>query len=140
MTLYEVKKQLVELRPELTEVGGFVSSGTVTELLAILENCYSIAKEATEKIQQLNDEINRLKGEDGKAEIKANSGGSYSTEKERKEAEASSTPPEIGFRLTEYKLKAMGEKRIPENVLKPLAGIKKSSFQVKMNLWRQSRR
>lgn len=130
MTLHEIERRLSELQPELAAIkdAGSESSLIINKLLAMLESCHSIATASAGKIQQLNDEVNRLKGEDGKAKIKANSGGSYSTEKERKEAEASSAPPEIGFRLTEYKLKAMGEKRIPENVLKPLAGIKNKQF------------
>lgn len=128
MTLHEIEKQLAQLRPELTEVSDSVSSETVNKLLAILENCYSIAAASKEEIQRLVDEINKLKGEDGKAKIKGNTCSSYSTEKERQAGQASSKPSEIGFKLTKDKLEALGETQIPENVLDALAVIKSKTF------------
>lgn len=128
MTLREIEKQLAQLQPELTEVSDSVSSVTVNKLLAILENCYSIAVASREKIQRLVDEINTLKGEDGKPKIKGNTGSSYSTEKERQAGQASSKPSEIGFKLTKDKLEALGETQIPENVLDALAVIKSKTF------------
>jgi hypothetical protein len=128
MTLQKIKKQLVELQPELTGANGFVSSETVNKLLAMLESCYSAAAESAETIQLLKDEINRLKGEDGKVEIKASTGSSYSTEKERKAAESSLEPTEIGFRLTKDKLNALSETQIPKDVLDTLAVIKNKKF------------
>ena len=128
MTLHEIEKQLAQLRPELTEVSDSVSSETVIKLLAILESCYSIAAAAKEEIQRLLDEINKLKGEDGKAKIKGNTCSSYSTEKERQAGQASSKPSEIGFKLTKDKLEALGETQIPENVLDALAVIKSKQF------------
>ena len=128
MTLQEIKNRLSELQPAIAAIKGLESLEVINKVLAMLESCHSIATLSAGKIQQLNDEVNRLKGEDGKAKIKTNSSGSYSTEKERKDAEASSVPPEIGFRLTEYKLKVMGEQRMPEKVLKTLTGIKNKKF------------
>jgi len=128
MTLREIKKQLVELQPELTGFNGFVSSETVNKLLAMFESCFSAAAASAETIQQLKDEINRLKGENGKVEIKAGTGRSYSTEKERKAAESFLEPSEIGFRLTEGKLNALGETQIPKDVLDRLVVIKNKTF------------
>jgi hypothetical protein len=128
MTLHEIEKQLAQLRPELTEVSDSVSSETVNKLLAILESCYSIAAASKEEIQRLVDEINKLKGEDGKAKIKGNTCSSYSTEKERQAGQASSKPSEIGFKLTKDKLEALGETQIPENVLDALADQRQLFF------------
>ena len=110
MTLHEIEKRLSELQPEFAAIKDPGISVLITELMALLESCYSIATVSTVTIQQLKGEINRLKGEYGKAKIKADTGSSYSTEKERKAAEASLVPTEIGFKLTKDKLKALGEK------------------------------
>ncbi len=128
MTLHEIEKRLSELQPEFAAIKDSGISVLITELMALLESCYSIATVSTVTIQQLKDEINRLKGEYGKAKIKADTGSSYSTEKERKAAEASLAPPEIGFKLSKDKLKALGEKRISRDVLDMLAGIKNKKY------------
>ena len=128
MTLHEIEKRLSELQPEFAAIKDSGISVLITELMALLESCYSIATVSTVTIQQLKDEINRLKGEYGKAKIKADTGSSYSTEKERKAAEASLVPTEIGFKLTKDKLKALGEKRIARDVLDMLEGIKNKKY------------
>ena len=94
----------------------------------ILENT-SLLKEN----QALKDEINRLKGEQGKPDIKANKkkDGNISSEKERKDAEISED--EInreGFKLDKPSLEKLKENRIPAQVLeqlKSLTGKKYSS-------------
>lgn len=128
MTLHEIEKQLAQLQPELTEVGDFVRSETVNTLLAMLESCYSISVRLTEVNQRQADEINKLKGENGKPKIKANTGSSYSTEKERQTLESSSVPSKIGFKLTKEKLEALNETQIPKYVLDALAVIKSEKF------------
>ena len=128
MTLREIEEQLVELQPELAEANDYESSVIINKLLGLLESSCSIAASLAETVQRQKDEINKLKGEDGKAQIKAAAGGSYSTDKERKAAEPSSEPPAIGFRLTKDKLTALREKRIPEDVLDILTQIKNKSF------------
>jgi len=128
MTLHEIEKQLAQLQPELTEAGDFVRSETVNTLLAMLESCYSISVRLTEVNQRQADEINKLKGENGKPKIKANTGSSYSTEKERQKLESSSEPSKIGFKLTKEKLEALNETQIPKYVLDALAVIKSKKF------------
>ena len=128
MKLHQIPKQLTELHAELVGVNGFVSSDAVNKLLALTENCYSIAEASAIQIQHLKDEINRLKGENGKPQIKPNVETSYSTEQERKEAEAALNPPEIGFKLSKDKLKALSESGIPKAVLEKLSVIKNRKF------------
>ncbi len=62
----------------------------VKKLLNIIEQLASSNKAQESELQQLRDEINRLKGEQGKPDIKANKkkDGAISSEAERKEAEA----------------------------------------------------
>ena len=72
MTLHDIKNYLTILQPELTSESGFVSSEAVGKLLAIFEECYSIAKSSAATVQKLKDDVNRLKGENGKPIIKPN--------------------------------------------------------------------
>jgi len=96
----------------------------------LLVSLFSIATGAMEKNQRLKDEINRLKGEDGKAQVKANKRGAFSSEKERKAAEegVSSVAQKIGFKLTKEKLAALGEKRIPSQPVSSEIKMLESEF------------
>jgi hypothetical protein len=73
--------------------------------------------------QSLKDEVNRLKGEQGKPDIKANKkkDGNISSEKERKDAEAEED--EInreGFKLDKSSLEKLKENGIPGEILEQL--------------------
>ncbi len=129
-TLLEIKKAFVDLVPKIEEIKDPEISIVIDRVPGLFESLFSIATGAMETIQRLKDEINRLKGEDGKAQVKANTRSSFSTEKERKAAEdaVSSVAPEIGFRLTKEKLAALGEKRIPAEVLDILEALKNKTF------------
>jgi flagellar biosynthesis/type III secretory pathway chaperone len=128
MKLLEITKQLTELYPALAGYNGFVSCDVVNKLLALLESCYSTAEASAIQNQHFKDEINRLKGEDGKPQINPNVNTSYSTEQERKKAEDAFNPPAIGFKLSQEKLKALSENGIPESVLEKLSVIKNKKF------------
>ncbi|MCF6177637.1 MAG: transposase [Victivallaceae bacterium] len=128
MTLHGIKKDLAILEPELTSNSGFVSSAVVDKLLGIFEQCYSIAESSAIMIQQLKDDVNRLKGEDGKPIVEPNRTNSYSTDKDRKAAETTPESAPIGFKLPSNKLDALAETRIPKRVLQPLAVIKNKKF------------
>jgi flagellar biosynthesis/type III secretory pathway chaperone len=128
MKLLEITKQLTELYPALAGYNGFVSCDVVNKLLALLESCYSTAEASAIQNQHFKNEINRLKGEDGKPQINPNIDTSYSTEQERKEAEVTSNSPAIGFKLSQEKLKALSENGIPESVLEKLSVIKNKKF------------
>ena len=56
MTLHDIKNYLTILQPELTSESGFVSSEAVGKLLAIFEECYSIAKSSAATVQKLKDD------------------------------------------------------------------------------------
>jgi hypothetical protein len=83
--------------------------------------------------QALKDEINKLKGEQGKPDIKPNNknDGDISSEQERKDAEASEDEiSREGFKLGKPSLEKLKENRIPAEVLerlKRLTGKKYSS-------------
>ena len=128
MTLQEIEKKLAILQPKLVEIVDPKIIAIINEQQAMLESSCSLISKLTDTVQGLKDEINRLKGEDGKARIKPNVGGVYSTEEERKAAEAPSKPPATSFALTNSKLTALREKRIPEDVLDSLSEIKNKKF------------
>jgi hypothetical protein len=128
MTLHDIKNDLTILQPELTGESGFVSSEAAGKLLAIFEECYAIAESSAATIQKLKDDVNRLKGENGKPIIKPNNSNSYSTEKDRKDAETTSESEKTGFKLPGNKLDALAETRIPETVLQALTVIKNKKF------------
>ena len=83
--------------------------------------------------QELKDEINKLKGEQGKPNIKPNrkNDGNISSEQERKDAETSENEiSREGFKLGKPSLEKLKEDRIPAEVLeqlKSLTGKKYSS-------------
>ena len=127
MTLCEIKKRLKELDPEISGINDPGAAAIISDLLAIIESCCSTTDKLTAAVQQQRNEINRLKGEHGKANIKANADGS--TEKERRAAEeALKAAPAIGFRLTKEKLKTLGENRLPPAILEALEGISNKKF------------
>ncbi|MCP4163882.1 MAG: hypothetical protein GY760_27795, partial [Deltaproteobacteria bacterium] len=76
--------------------------------------------------QTLKDEINRLKGEQGKPDIKANKkkDGNISSEKERQDAETSEDEiSREGFKLDKASLEKLKENRIPAQVLEQLKSL-----------------
>ncbi|KPA11495.1 Transposase, IS66 [Candidatus Magnetomorum sp. HK-1] len=84
--------------------------------------------------QALKDEINRLKGEQGKPEIKADSknDSNISSEKERNEAEDSEDKTDReGFKLDKPSLEKLKEKRIPKKVLEQLKNLTGEKYSSK---------
>lgn len=74
----------------LREINNEIKNGeevVIDRLLNLVESLASENARLTEIIQQQNDEINRLKGEQGKPEFTAKKDGDISSEEERKEAE-----------------------------------------------------
>ncbi len=66
MTLCEIEKQITELQSGFEGISDPSSLELLIKLLALLESCYWIASMHSQTIQQLKNEINRLKGEQGK--------------------------------------------------------------------------
>lgn len=125
MTLHEATTKLASLQAAINEMSTLRDLVIIKELFALIETYNFIALNLTEKVQAQKDEINRLKGEHGKAAIKGSTRGSFSSEEDRAAAESkTSPPPAIGFRLTKNKLMALEEDRIPADILEKLSGIK----------------
>jgi len=105
----------------------------VSVLYNLVEEVVADNTRLREENQALKDEINKLKGEQGKPDIKPNNknDGDISSEQERKDAEASEDKlSREGFKLGKPSLEKLKENRIPAEVLeqlKSLTGKKYSS-------------
>ena len=86
MTTEETTKLLDSIRPQISTISDSSLQITVTSLFNLVEFMFAENKKQKEEIQNLKDEINRLKGEQGKPDIKSSNNGkgvNISSEKER---------------------------------------------------------
>jgi len=85
----DIQEIIVDLHSETAALSDPKTKDTFNTLLNVIDKLYSENESLKEQNQQLKDEVNCLKGEQGKPTIKANSKPSdHSSEKERKEAVA----------------------------------------------------
>jgi len=106
----------------------------LTELLNLIEELASENEAQKELIQKQRDEINKLKKEQGKPNIKPNKKPptNFSSENERKKAEESGEEgKKEGFKLDKLTLEKLEEKRIPAEILKNLDKLKGKKYDSK---------
>lgn len=132
MDLKEIKKQLVAIPAAMAAIGDCDHQATLVQLLGLLESCIAVAECLQETVRLKEDEINRLKGEDGRAQFKSSGVSSHSSEKERKMAEGETEPPKTGFRLTKEKLAALRENAIPDLLLTMLEQLTNKGFDTEI--------
>ena len=86
----EIQAEITATCQEISQLETDTSSAIVKKLLNLIEHLAGDNERLGIELQQLKDEINRLKGEQGKPDIKANKikNEDISSEQERKEAEA----------------------------------------------------
>jgi len=131
------KKDIIEVLESIQNTIEKIEDKKTKEIVSVL---YNLVEEVVadntrlrEENQALKDEINELKGEQGKPDIKPNNknDGDISSEQERKDAEASEDKlSREGFKLGKLSLEKLKENRIPAEVLeqlKRLTGKKYSS-------------
>jgi hypothetical protein len=131
------KKDIIEVLESIQNTIENIEDKKTKEIVSVL---YNLVEEVVadntrlrEENQALKDEINKLKGEQGKPDIKPNNknDGDISSEQERKDAEASEDKlSREGFKLGKPSLEKLKENRIPAEVLeqlKSLTGKKYSS-------------
>ncbi len=95
MKLDEIQKELERIR----ENQKTNSASDLYILLNLVEKLYAENKELRNELQKLKDEINRLKGEQGKPDFTPEkSGKNISSEKERKERKPNGTERKTGRR------------------------------------------
>ena len=90
MSIQDLQAEIIAIDQEIAQLENSVSLALVKKLLNLIERVVKENNTLLTERQQLRDEINRLKGEQGKPDIKANkkNDGDISSEAERKEAEA----------------------------------------------------
>jgi hypothetical protein len=131
------KKDLIEVLENIQNKIEKIEDKKTKEILSVLynlvEDVVSYNTRLREENQALKDEINKLKGEQGKPDIKPNNknDGDISSEQERKDAETPEDEISLeGFKLGKPSLEKLKENRIPAEVLeqlKRLTGKKYSS-------------
>ncbi len=90
MNIQDLQAEIIAIDQKTAHVESVVEQSIVKKLLNIIERLAGENDTLKSNLQNLSDEINRLKGEQGKPDIKANKkkDGNISSEAERKEAEA----------------------------------------------------
>lgn len=90
MNIQDLQAEINAIDQETAQLENSEGQSLVKKLLNIIERLASSNNTQEIELQRLRDEINRLKGEQGKPDIKANKkkDGDISSEAERKEAEA----------------------------------------------------
>jgi hypothetical protein len=124
MTRNEISKILESHQKEMAGITEPEAKQVVSVLLNLVETLVSEDSALREENQNLKDEISRLKGEQGKPQIKANKNktGDISSEQERKEAECleEEDVQREGFRLDKGSLDKLKERQIPDEILERL--------------------
>lgn len=129
----DISEILESIQNQVEKIEDRKTKEIVSVLYNLAEDIVSDNTSLLKENQALKDEINRLKGEQGKPDIKANTkkDGNISSEKERKDAETSEDEiSREGFKLDKPSLEKLKENRIPAEFLeqlKSLTGKKYSS-------------
>jgi len=128
----EVSKLLEDAQHDLAQVEDKTQKKAISTLLNIIECSVTEVEDLTRKVQTLTDEINRLKGEQGKPNIRPNkkSDGDVSSEKERRQAEESDEDgiQKEGFKLGKTSLEQLKEQDLPVELLEQLDAMKGNKY------------
>jgi hypothetical protein len=116
MSTREFQSEIVILSQEVGELESGVKPVVVTKLLNLLERMAERIDALENEKQQLRDENNRLKGEQGKPDVKASKkkNGDISSEVERKAAEAKANGGGEEGKEIEEKKKRQREPKLPK--------------------------
>ena len=131
MKTREITDVLLKLKQAVEGIKEPEAAKVMVELLNVIEELASENEKLKEVIQKQRDEINKLKGENGKPDIKPNkkAGNDFSCEKERKEAErCNGNSKKEGFKLDVSSLEKLKEQRIPVDVLENLGNVKGKKY------------
>jgi len=113
MNRADISSLLGKIEPDLKQIDDKAQKAAVSTLMNIVEFSVAEVDGLHGQVQTLNDEINRLKGEQGKPDIKSNktSDGDVSSEKERRKAEESDETglQQEGFKLGKSSLEQLKE-------------------------------
>ncbi len=127
MNTTDIAQLLASIEPDLERIEEQAPKEAVSILLNLVEVSVAENSELRGENQTLKDEINRLKGEQGKPDIKPNKkkAGDISSEQERKQAEEADEHQSNreGFKLDKGSLEKLKEQRLPVELLAQLERI-----------------
>ena len=126
MTTANFTEILERIQPDLNQVKGQASKEAVFTLLNMVEESVAETIKLKDENQTLKDEINRLKGEQGKPNIRPNkkkNDGDVSSEKERNSAENNDEVKREGFKLDKGSLGKLKEQRLSAELLDQLSKL-----------------
>ena len=130
----DIIKVLESIQNTIDKIEDKKTKQIVSVLYNLVEDVFSDNTRLREENQALKDEINKLKGEQGKPDIKSNNknDGNISSEQERKDAETSEDEiSREGFKLGKSSLEKLKENRIPAEVLKYLKRLTGKKYSSK---------
>jgi len=130
----DIIKVLESIQNTIDKIEDKKTKQIVSVLYNLVEDVFSDNTRLREENQALKDEINKLKGEQGKPDIKPNNknDGNISSEQERKDAETSEDEiSREGFKLGKSSLEKLKENRIPAEVLKYLKRLTGKKYSSK---------
>lgn len=132
MNRADISSLLGKIEPDLKQIDDKAQKTAVSTLMNIVEFSVAEVDDLQGQVQTLNDEINRLKGEQGKPDIKPNkkTDGDVSSEKERRQAEESDETglQQEGFKLGKSTLEQLKEQDLPVELLEQLETMKGSKY------------
>ena len=123
----EISKILKSIEPSLEQIEDQSTKEAVYVLLNLVETSVAEINRLREDIQKLRDENNRLKGEQGKPDIKPNKkkDSDVSSEQERKEAEDAGEEKSNreGFKLDKGSLSKLKEQQLAVELLDQISSL-----------------
>lgn len=130
----DISEVLESIQNQVEKIEDRETKEIVSVLYNLVEDVVLDNANLLKENQSLKDEVNRLKGEQGKPDIKANrkKDGNISSEKERKDAEAEEN--EINrecFKLDKSSLEKLKENRIPGEILEQLKSLSGKKYSNK---------
>ena len=134
MKKVDVSEVLDSIQNQVKEIEDKKTKKIVSVLYNIVEDVVSDNTNLLEENQSLKDEVNRLKGEQGKPDIKANKkkDGDISSENERKDAEAEEDESNReGYKLDKFSLQKLKENQIPGEILEQLKSLCDTKYSSK---------
>jgi cell division protein FtsB len=135
MPITKIDHLLERLQPDIERIEDPNTRRLVSVLLNLIEEVVSENATLRQENQALKDEINRLKGEQGKPNITPNTkkGDHFSCEQERRQAERleDDGAPREGFKLDRPSLEKLKEHRIPDEVLEQLKCLHGKTYSSK---------
>ena len=127
-----VESRMFDLQARIDRLKSPEAKRIISDMCNIIDELYSKLNQANKEIQKYKNELNQLKGEQGKPNIKgsSNRNNNISTDKERRNAELSNIVI-YGYKLDARSLDKLKEQEIPSEVLEQLVAIRCNKYKSK---------